>query len=111
MRTTRSGTCCPRRKGKRGTAQIEKTALRQVELRTLDRRVASQGDASPLDFARAYAQLDDTERAFGYLKAALDDHAPGLVLLNVDRVWGSMRGDPRFQDYVNRVGLPVAAGH
>ena len=97
-------------RGEEGYRQIEKVALLRVEIPKLERRVASRRYASPLDFARAYAQLDDKERAFDYLKAAFDDHAPGLVFLNVDRVWDSIRRDPSFQGSVKLVGLPVRAG-
>jgi tetratricopeptide (TPR) repeat protein len=93
-------------KGEDGYRQIEKMSLLRVEIPKLERRVAGRGYASPLDFARAYAQLADRERAFGYLKAAFDDHAPGLVFLNVDRAWDSIRTVARGQDSVKLVGLP-----
>jgi tetratricopeptide (TPR) repeat protein len=63
--------------------------------------------ASPLDFARAYAQLGDEEQAFQYLEQAFVDRSPGLVLLNIDRAWDSIRDDPRFLAAVRRVGLPT----
>jgi cytochrome c-type biogenesis protein CcmH/NrfG len=91
--------------GRDGYARIETTAVRRLELRTLLRR-ARNGYASPMDFARAYAQLDDTERAFDYLGQALAEHSPGLVFLNVDRAWDSVRADPRFAAAVRQVGLP-----
>jgi TolB-like protein len=93
-------------RGDEGYRQIAKMSLLRVEVPKLERRLAGRGYASPLDFARAYAQLDDKERAFGYLMAAFDDHAPGLVFLNVDRAWDSIRGDARFRAAVERVGLP-----
>jgi serine/threonine protein kinase len=93
-------------RGEDGYRQIEKISLLRVEIPKLERRAAGRGYASPLDFARAYAQLADKERAFGYLKAAFDDRAPGLVFLRVDRAWDSIRTDVRFQDSVKLVGLP-----
>jgi len=81
-------------------------AVRRLELRTLQRR-ARKAYASPFDFARAYAQLDDPERAFGYLGEALAEHSPGLVFLNVDRAWDAIRADPRFAAAVKQVGLPA----
>ena len=56
--------------------------------------------------ARAYAQLGDSDKAFDYMNQALDEHSPGLVLLNVDRAWDQIRADPRFKAAVRRVGLP-----
>jgi serine/threonine-protein kinase len=92
--------------GADGYAQIEAVAVRRLELRTLQRR-ARDAYVSPLDFARAYAQLDDPERAFGYLGEALTERSPGLVFLNVDRAWETIRADPRFAATVRQVGLPA----
>jgi serine/threonine-protein kinase len=92
-------------KGREGYERIEATAVRRLELRTLERR-ARRGYASPLDFARAYAQLDDRDRAIDYLGQALDARSPGLVFLNVDRAWDPIRTDPAFRAAVERVGLP-----
>ena len=92
--------------GADGYAQIEAVAVRRLELRTLQRR-ARVSYASPLDFARAYAQLDDLERAFGYLDEALAERSPGLVFLNVDRAWDAIRADHRFAAAVRQVGLPA----
>jgi len=80
----------------------------RLELKPLLRRKAFEKEkyTSPLDFARAYAQLDDSDRAFGYLDEALTEHSPALVLLNVDHAWDSIRADTRFQRYVKAVGLP-----
>jgi len=91
--------------GRDGYARIEATAVRRLELRTLERR-ARRGYASPLDFARAYAQLDDRDRAIAHLGEALDGRSPGLVFLNVDRAWDPIRTDPAFRAALERVGLP-----
>jgi serine/threonine protein kinase len=91
--------------GKEGYLRIESTAVRRLELRTLERR-ARTTYASPIDFARAFAQLDDADRAFEYLGQALAERSPGLVFLNVDRAWDSIRADPRFGAAVRQVGLP-----
>ena len=63
------------------------------------------GYVSPLSFARAYAQLGDEDQAFQYLAQAFVDRSPGLVFLNVDQVWDSIRDDPRFLATVRRVGV------
>ena len=92
--------------GADGYAQIEAVAVRRLELRALQRR-AREAYASPLDFARAYAQLDDPERAFSYMEEALTERSPGLVFLKVDRAWDAIRADPRFAAAVKQVGLPA----
>jgi hypothetical protein len=61
---------------------------------------------SPLDFARAYAQLGNKEQAFKYLDAAFVDSSPGLVFLIVDRAWDPIRVDERFAAAIRQVGLP-----
>jgi serine/threonine protein kinase len=91
--------------GRDGYARVETIAVRRLELRTLQRR-ARRAYASPIDFARAYAQLDETDRAFDYLAQALAERSPGLVFLNVDRAWDSLRADSRFTAAVRHVGLP-----
>ena len=67
---------------------------------------AATAYVSPLDFARAHAQLGQAEQAFSYFDAAFADRAPGLVFLKADRAWDAIRGDPRFLAAVRRVGLP-----
>jgi serine/threonine protein kinase/tetratricopeptide (TPR) repeat protein len=65
------------------------------------------GYISPLELARAHAQLGDVEKAFERLDQAFVDRSPGLVFLNVDRAWDRIRSDPRFEDAVLKVGLPT----
>jgi serine/threonine-protein kinase len=91
--------------GKEGYLRIERTAVERLELRTLERR-ARTDYASPIDFARAYAQLGENDRAFDYLGQALAERSPGMVFLNVDRAWDSVRADRRFAAAVKQVGLP-----
>lgn len=90
--------------GAEGYRQIERSTAGQ-QLEALKSREAG-AYVSPLDFARAYAQLGDKERAFGYFDTAFADRAPGLVFLKVDRAWDTIRDDPRFLKAVRRVGLP-----
>ena len=65
------------------------------------------GYASPLDFARAYAELGESEQAFDHLDRAFIDRSPGLVELNVDRAWDRIRDEPQFLEAVRKVGLPL----
>ena len=84
-------------RGERGYRRIEQEAVRLIELPTLERRAAQGRYASPLDFARAYAQLGHTEDTFSQLNAALADHAPALVFIRVDHAWDRVRQDARFE--------------
>jgi hypothetical protein len=83
---------------------MERAAV-QLELESLRARPAT-AYVSPLDFARAHAQLGNREEAFSYLGAAFADRAPGLVFLKVDRAWDNIRDDPRFADAIRRIKLP-----
>jgi serine/threonine-protein kinase len=91
-------------RGAEGYRLVERTAV-EFEVEALRAR-ATTAYVSPLDFARAHAQLGNREPAFSYFDAAFADRAPGLVFLKVDRAWDPVRDDPRFADAVRRVGLP-----
>ena len=90
--------------GADGYRRIDRAGA-QYELETLAAR-AAVAYVSPLDFARAHAQLGNREQAFSYFDAAFADRAPGLVFLKVDRAWDPVRDDPRFAAATRRVGLP-----
>ena len=56
--------------------------------------------------AEAYARLGDKDLAFQWLERAYREREAGIVGLNTDPAWASLRSDPRFKDLVRRVGLP-----
>ncbi len=91
-------------KGEAGYRRIDEAWVR-VQLDMLKERERTKY-VSPLDFARAYAQLGEKELTFKYLDAAFVDRSPGLVFLKVDRAWDSVRDDPRFAAAIGQVGLP-----
>jgi serine/threonine-protein kinase len=91
-------------RGQEGYQQIDRAAV-QLELDSLRTRPET-AYVSPLDFARAHAQLGNRHEAFSYFAAAFADRTPGLVFLKVDRAWDNIRADPRFDKYVRLVGLP-----
>jgi len=91
-------------RGAEGWRQIEQASAR-LQIQDLKNRAAS-AYVSPVDVARAYAQLGERDKAFGYFDAAFKDRAPGLVFLKVDRAWEAIREDSRFVDAVRKVGLP-----
>jgi serine/threonine protein kinase/tetratricopeptide (TPR) repeat protein len=95
-------------RGAEGYREIERRTAR-AQLEDLQRRAADGGYASPLDFARVYAQLGDRQRALDLLDAALQDRSPGLVFLRVDRAWDGVRNDPRFLEAVRTIGLPASS--
>jgi tetratricopeptide (TPR) repeat protein len=91
-------------KGEAGYRRIDDAWVR-LQLEALKERERTKY-VSPLDFARAHAQLGETELAFKYLDAAFVDRSPGLVFLNVDQAWDRVRNDPRFTAAIRQVGLP-----
>jgi len=91
-------------RGEEGYRRVDQAWVR-LQLEELKERERTKY-VSPLDFARTYAQLGDTEQTFKYLDAAFTDRSPGLVFLKVDRAWDLVRSDPRFVTAVRQVGLP-----
>jgi serine/threonine-protein kinase len=91
-------------KGEAGYRLIDEAWVR-LQLDVLKDREKTKY-VSPLDFARAYAQLGNKDQAFKYLDDAFVDRSPGLVFLKVDRAWDLVRSDPRFEAAVRQVGLP-----
>ena len=58
------------------------------------------------DFARTYAALGEKDLALQALEKAFAEREP-MAWLNVNPPWDPIRADPRFQDLVRRVGLPI----
>jgi TolB-like protein/Tfp pilus assembly protein PilF len=69
-----------------------------------------QGWASDCNFASLYALLGEKARALQALENAYqkrkEERCPWLRSLKVNPVFDDLRGDPRFQDLLRRVGLP-----
>jgi hypothetical protein len=54
----------------------------------------------------AYAAIGDADRAFQWLEKAYEAHDTFLPWLKVDPELDELRGDPRFDDLVRRIGIP-----
>jgi len=61
-------------------------------------------DAAPL-FAAAYTCMNNNDEALARLQKAYEEHSSALTSLKVDPIYDPLRGDPRFQDLLRRVGL------
>lgn len=61
---------------------------------------------SPYFIAIIYSGLGDKDQAFTWLEQAFEERHPYLILLRAEPVFNNIRSDPRFQDLVNRVGIP-----
>ncbi len=82
--------------------------VQEWRLATLKQQMASKNYVSPLDFAFAYARLGQDDQAFRWLDKAYDDHVPGLVWLQQNSDLNRLRGYPRYQALIKRIGLPEA---
>lgn len=63
--------------------------------------------APPMQLALLHGELGRMDAAFVYLDRAIESHDPWLVHLAVGPQWDCLRGDPRFQDALLRMGLSV----
>ena len=68
--------------------------------------LAKRQYASAYEIATIYVALGNNEEAFQLLAKAYEEHSFHLVNLNVSPQFKSIRSDPRFQDLVERLGLP-----
>jgi TolB-like protein/Tfp pilus assembly protein PilF len=59
----------------------------------------------PYHIALVYNALGETNQALAWLEKGYKHHDPKMALLKEER-WNNLRGDPRFQDILRRVGLP-----
>ncbi|MBA3601199.1 MAG: hypothetical protein H0W45_08195, partial [Acidobacteria bacterium] len=55
--------------------------------------------------ATIYAGLGDKDRALKWLDTAYNDRQNLLIFLKHDARLDNLRGDPRFQDLLRRVGF------
>ena len=55
--------------------------------------------------AAVHASLGDVDEAFRWLEIAVEERAPGLILLRVHPRLDPIRKDPRYWPLVERVGL------
>ena len=76
-----------------------------------DRKLAqlerAYGDAASYQFAQAYAQRGEPDRAFEALERGFAVSDPGLNTLLVDPLFDPIRDDPRFERMLKRVDLPA----
>ena len=73
------------------------------ELATL----AKQKYVAPYFFAGIYAGLGDGERAMEYLEKSYQEHSHWLIYLHMDPGIDGLRSNPRFQELLRQVGLPL----
>ena len=70
-----------------------------------DRR-ANGAPVSEWQVGTLYTRAGDQDKAIEYLTLALDEGDPNSLSIAVDAIFDQMRGDPRFQNLVDRLQLP-----
>ncbi|MCA1557940.1 MAG: tetratricopeptide repeat protein, partial [Acidobacteria bacterium] len=82
-----------------------RTSEAQKALADLD-EIARERYVLPYFRAAVYTGLGDRDQAFAWLERAYEERHPGLVLINIDPRFDTLRSDPRFADIMRRLGLP-----
>jgi tetratricopeptide (TPR) repeat protein len=85
-------------------AACAKAGEREKAQAILKRLQTSEEYVSPGELAILYASLGEREQAFSSLERAYAAHDLKFQYLGVDPAYDSVRGDPRFQDLMRRVG-------
>ena len=82
-----------------GKFEEARAILKQLE--------SAQGDFGSVAMAVLYTSLGEREKAFAMLEKAYVARNPRLQELKIEPGLDPLRNDPRFQDLVRRVGLPL----
>lgn len=71
------------------------------------KRLREQQYISPSDIAMIHVGLGEKDEAIAWLEKGYDERAYAMQNLKVEPNWDSLRDDPRFQELIRKVGLPV----
>jgi tetratricopeptide (TPR) repeat protein len=87
--------------GKCGKTKEARQLLRNLT------ELATHKYVTPHFLAGIHIGLGENDRAIEYLEESYREHSPWLVYLHIDPSMDDLRNDPRFQDLLRRVGLPL----
>ena len=85
--------------GRSGDQARGRLALKQLE------QPGRNGPLDTLAFAVAYIGMGENDKALLGLEKAYREHSSSLTALKVDPIYDPLRGEPRFQELVRRIGL------
>jgi serine/threonine protein kinase/tetratricopeptide (TPR) repeat protein len=80
-------------------------ALAQKKLERLNEKTGRGEYVPAAEYVMAYQRLGDKEKVFGWLAKAVEERNRFALEFKVNPIFDSLRGDPRFQDLLRRVGL------
>ena len=78
--------------------------LRMAEM--LSDPKAAPGYILPTNIAKFYVYAGEKDKALEFLEKGHTDHDSGLVTIQVDPDWKTLRNEPRFQAIVKDMGFP-----
>jgi serine/threonine-protein kinase len=67
--------------------------------------IYKSGPIDSVAMAQAFAGMGEKEQAVAWLEKASAQRSSGLTSLKVDPAYDVLRGEPRFEDLLRRVGL------
>jgi len=91
-------------------AQTFATAGRRKEaIQILDdlTQLKKQKYVAPYFFAGIHVGLGEDDRALEYLEKSYEEHSHWLIYLHIDPSMDGLRSNPRLEDLLRRVGLPL----
>jgi eukaryotic-like serine/threonine-protein kinase len=73
--------------------------------------LAKQKYVSPYFFAGIHIGLGEHDRAMEFLEQSYNELCHWLIYLHIDPSMDALRSNPRFQDLLGRIGLPLPPGN
>jgi len=70
-------------------------------------KLAAQKYVAPCFFAGIHIGLGENDRAIECLEKSFEENSHWLIYLHIDPSMDALRSDPRFQDLLRRIGLPL----
>jgi TolB-like protein len=70
--------------------------------------IANGRDNLAYQIAEVYAVRGEKDKAFEWLQIAFDNHDTGMLTLLVDPLLRSLHDDPRYKNFLAKLGLPAA---
>ena len=83
----------------------DKLGDRSASNRKLDQLRNVYGDAASYQFAQAFAQRGDADKAFAAIDRGFEVNDPGLNTLRIDPLFDPIRKDPRFEERLKQVDV------